>query len=502
MKFKKAIYNKKFALLSFITTSTFIFIAIHLFHLQIINNEFYKSEVSSAVIKQHKIAAPRGNILDRNGIVLASNYFDGYSFKRAYNANTATQHLIGYVGRITMPILETDNDDGLYAYDDTIGKSGLEYIYNHQLHGVNGANKYVVTANGVELPIPNRFLRDSYVKPVKGIELNLSIDDRIQLVFAKEIGNRNGAGVMLDVNTGAVIALYSSPVFDQGHITGSFKNASYPLINRTMMGYAPGSTFKLVTALAALELGIITPDTKFDCPGYYDAGGRRWLCWKHGVLGDGHGKIALNEAIKSSCDVFFYQLAKKVGLVNIIRYAHMLGFDEYTGIDLDSETKGNLPKTKTEGELLNSVIGQGEVLATPLQLARAYGAIVNGGKLYRPQIVNAPSVLIQDNNFNPANVEILMNAMYDVVNTEGGTAYYSAGKIAGIEIGGKTGSAQTAAIDKKTKDNGVFVGYFPIKNPKVVVCILVEQAEHGSLIAPIAFKAIQEYAKYNAPIKN
>lgn len=553
-------YIKKLNRLVLFISIMFIAITSYCFFLQIINYNLYNDEVKSNIIKYRKLPAPRSDIIDRNGVVIASSVYQNdlyiipYYFidsidlicnnvklncndlaqkikkyplnriliasniddrmainlklipglsvfryaKRQYHADTFSSHVVGYVGRINRDMLETHNSESLYADNDIVGKTGIEFIYNEHLHGLNGMERYVIMANGLELLSPNRFLTGpSIVKPKKNNEIILSIDTNIQAVFAKEIGDRVGAAVMMDVNSGAVLAMYSSPEFNPENVRNSFNNENHPLVNRALSGYAPGSTFKLITALAALELGIITTDTLFDCSGYYFYGGRIWHCWKHGKLGPGHGKIKLRDAIKRSCDVFFYNLSQKVGLKNIIKYAEMLGFNQYSGIDIDGDNKGSIVgKIIYGGSTINTVIGQGEVLVTMLQLANAYATIINGGTLRSPKInsANIP-IILKENNFNKDNIKILMDAMWAVINEDGGTSFYS--KLPGLEVAGKTGSAQRISLGKNgKKDSGLFVGYYPVNNPQVVIAITIEGSEHGSLISPIAFKAFEVYKKY------
>ena len=563
MKFNQRKYIKKFNLIGLVISSIFLSLILYSSRLQLANHSDFSSEVIANTIKQRKLPADRGDIVDRNGVILASTQYQNdlyiipYYFnddinlicssikidcsallqkikkyplnriliakdidesiatnfksirglfvfrfsKRQYNMESATAHIIGYVGRINRGMLDTENDDSMYADDDIVGRAGLEGIYNRELHGINGAEQYVVRANGLELLSPNKFLPKSKViiKPVKGNNLVLSLDDRIQLIFANEIGYRSGAAVMIDVHTGAILAMYSSPAFDPKQIRNVFGDKDHPLINRAVSAYAPGSTFKLVTVLAALELGIITPHSKEECHGSYGFGGRTWHCWKH----EGHGPLDLRDAIKHSCDIYFYQLAQKVGLANIILYAKKLGFSEFTGVDLDVEARGSLPgiKGSSPGVLLNTVIGQGVVQVTPLQLANAYATIVNGGELHTPRLAAFGSpIIVNSNHFKKETIDFIMDALYAVVNEEGGTSYY--GRIPSIEIAGKTGTAQIAALDKKKKDNAWFVGFYPVIKPQIAVCIFVEAGEHGSSVAPIGFKAIQEYSKAHAPISN
>lgn len=523
IKLNKTIYNRKYNIINTIFIILFSFIIIYFSYLQIYKHKSFITQVNLNCIKQTKIPAPRGNITDRNGILLATTIYKNNlyitphnydlksicnnstincldifsSIKRKYIAGTATSHIIGYLGRIDRNTLEVDNPDALFADDDLIGQSGIEYIYNRELHGINGYEKYIVMANGVELSSPNRFIakNEEFTSPIIGNSITLSIDDRIQVLFAKEIGNRQGAAVMIKPSTGAIIAMYSSPSFDPNNIYSSFKDINYPLMNRALIPYAPGSTFKIITVLAALELGVINTHTIFDCPGYYRYGGRVFHCWKH----HGHGKIDMREAIKGSCDVYFYQLALKVGLQSINKYAHMLGLGEYTSIDLNNDAQGHIPLYKKyNGDVLNTAIGQGSVQVSPLQLADAYAAIINSGILYAPKIVLNNSderILLKNNSFKKENIKFIMNALYAVVNEEGGTAYHV--RLQQLGIAGKTGTAQIAGLDKKKKENAWFVGYWPSDMPKIIVSIFVEGAGHGSSVAPIAFKAIELYSSIN-----
>lgn len=562
MKFNNRQYIKKFGITGLTVSFIFIIIFVYAFRLQIIDHDILNNEVISNTIKQRKLPAPRGAIFDRNSVLLASTWYQNdlyiipyyfhsninivcndvgincselllkitkaqlnrtlvaqnisdelahkYNYisgllvfryaKRLYNTDSFVAHIVGYVGKINRTMLDVDNDDALYADDDFVGKSGIENIYNHELHGINGVEQYVVRANGLELLNPNRFLPQNkiIIEPIKGASNILSVDNNIQSVFAKEIGEKNGAAVMLDVHNGSVLAMYSSPTFNANNIKSVFGNVNHPLINRAISSYAPGSTFKIVTALAALESGVIDVYEKQECHGSYNFVGRTWHCWKH----EGHGAIDLRDGIKRSCDIYFYQLAQKVGLKNIIIYAKKLGFGNPTNIDLDEESSGKLPVIRNNGGvLLNTVIGQGVVQVTPLQLANAYASIVNGGTLYVPKmLLGAKPTVLQYNYFKQTTINFLMDALYAVVNEENGTAYYS--KVPDIEVGGKTGTAQIAGLDKKTKDNAWFVAYYPATNPKIVVCVFVEAGEHGSSVAKIAFKAIDEYRKKYALIKN
>lgn len=557
MKFHQNKYYKKYSLLYLYVYIITAILICYSFNIQVLNSTYYSNEVYTNTVKIRKITAARGNIVDRNNMVLAATtytydlyvlpyYFHDidmlcanikldcddlrYRFdkyprnriliksnineelsktfqsipglfvfktpKREYNTETATTHIVGYVGRIGRGVLETENDDAFYANDDLVGISGLEYIYNKEIHGLNGYEQHIVMANGLELLNPNRFLSvDKLIASShSGNNLILSIDTRIQLAFAEALGNKSGAAVMMDIASGSIISLYSNPSYDPLHTSQVFSRSDYPLYNRAINAYSPGSTFKLITALAALELGIITPKQIFDCPGYYMLGGRAFRCWNH----KGHGKLNLREAIKRSCDVYFFSLAQKVGLANINKYARMLGISQFTGIDLDGESAGQLPvlKNATGGDLLNAVIGQGVVRASPLQLVNAYATIVNGGELLQPKLVmNGEKVVLKKNNFKKKNIDFLLNAMYGVINEEGGTGYWS--KSSFITIAGKTGSAQLIAVGKKgPKDNAFFVGLYPVINPKIAFCVFIENGEHGSSAIPIANHAVEEYAKH------
>lgn len=561
-KINKRNYNARFNYLQVVSGIVFVFLIIYIAHLQLTNNSTYKAEVQTNTIKQRKIPALRGNIFDRNGVLLASSYytydlyiiphyyhdkpelvcdslpincstfsrnikqhdlnrflivkniskelaaeFEGISglyvekkAQRQYYNETATSHIIGYVGKVGQSVIETDNEDELYANDDVIGKSGIEKVYDRELHGMNGKEEYVVRASGLELLPNNKYLSgNGVVQAVSGNDVVLNIDSSIQELFAREIGFRNGAAVMLDINTGAVLSLYSSPAFDPSHI--SLVSKDHELINKALSGYAPGSVFKIIMGLAALESGIIDEHHREVCRGYLDAGGREWKCWKHGALGS-HGIIDFHDAIKSSCDVYWYEIGLKLGLGQINKYARMLGIGEVSGIDTTGEQKGNMPKTSTKiGEILNTSIGQGEVLITPLQLALSYSTILNGGKLLQPQIVmNSDEPIVKrDNHFSKHTIEVLKSAMYDVLNAPGGTAYNA--RIPDVIAGGKSGSIQRQALVKKggLTDNAAFVGYWPVDKPQIVVAVYVEGAIHGSLVAPIVLKAMKRYDEEQTP---
>lgn len=566
MKYKYRHYATRFNFLETSIIIVFLFLVCMAFNLQVLNNHTFNAEIQANVFKKRKLSAPRGDILDRNGVVLASttyqndlyilpHYFhdNPYSVcdllaincstlitkinkqslnkilvaqnvndelammfkcipglsilriaKRNYNTDTATPHIVGYIGKIDRSTLELNNDNGIYANDDYIGWSGLEAVYDKALHGINGYEQYVMTANGLELANPNNFLsvNSDVIPPIKGTNLYTSIDSRLQELMAREIGYRNGAGVVLNVNDGSVLALYSSPNFDPNNIKSVFRDNNHPLLNRALRTYAPGSTFKLIVALAALETGVIKPNETFNCPGYFKFGGRRWKCWKSGKHGNGHGKVDFRKAIKESCDVYFYELSLRVGLKNINKYAKMLGFGEYTRIDLTGDDKGNLQPLSTRGgDLLNSSIGQGKVQVSPLQLAMAYSTIVNNGKLYQPKIIIGEPVIVKQNQFKPETIRFLKEAMWAVVNEENGTAF--ANRINGLGVIGKSGTSQTGSLKGKSKDNAWFVSIYNYEHPEIVVVVFVESGGHGaSTSAPITFKIIQAYSQLNVPISN
>ena len=427
-------------------------------------------------------------------------------------------HVLGYVG----PVAEGEKKNNpLYLVPGyKIGKSGLEKYYDERLQGVSGTVKLEVNAYG---RIMKEIERDA---GKEGKSLTISIDSRLQKQAYEAFGEQSGAAVVLNVKTGEILALVSTPSFDPNLFTNgiSYKhwdmllnNERTPLINKAVSGqYSPGSTFKVVVALAALESGMIDEHTRYYCSGGLDIGNTRFHCWKHA----GHGSLNVVEALKYSCDIFFYETAMRVGIDRIHDMAVKLGLGEPLNIGLDNEKGGNIPtqnwkKNKygvawSKGDDANSGIGQGYVLVTPLQLVTMLSRVVNGGYAIKPTFVKADGNTLQNVkklNISTKNIEIIKRGMFEVVNGAGGTAGRAKFNVDGAKMGGKTGTTQVRRISMKERASGIirddnlpwrlrnhalFIGFTPIDNPQYAVAVVVEHGSSGSgVAAPIAGKILQ-----------
>ncbi len=444
--------------------------------------------------------------------------------RRLYPRNGFMAHLIGYVGEVSEDMLNQPQWE-LYNPGDVVGKSGVELQYNQLLMGKNGSRQVVVNSHGKEVGE----LEEKPAEPGKPLKLTIDID--LQIAAEQALAGRNGAIVAMDPRTGEILAMASRPTFDPNNFAVRIKHDEWaklvndddhPLLNKAIQAQlAPGSVFKIIMATAGLQEGI-AQDMKVVCRGGATFYGRYFKCWvlaEHRV----HGVVEISKAIYQSCDVFFYTLAERLGIGRIAKYATMFGLGQKTGIDLPQEASGVMPSEEWKirnykqkwyaGETISVGIGQGAVAATPIQLARAIGAIASGGILQRPHVTRPtdlppnviPASAVSDEVKVPIdaqNWEIITDAMANVVNP-GGTAALS--HLQGIDFAGKTGSAQTisnalkaklgAAGKTKFKDNGWFAGVEPRRNPEIVVCALLEEGEHGYLAARTAAQVIKAYVE-------
>ena len=446
------------------------------------------------------------------------------AYRRLYPRNGFMAHLIGYVGEVTEDMLNQPQFE-LYNPGDVVGVSGVERQYNTALMGKNGARRAVVNSHGREVGLLGE------TPAVLGKQLKLTVDIDLQIAAEEALEGKNGAIVAMDPRTGEILAMVSRPTFDpqsfsvrvsRDQWSKLVNDENHPLMNKAIQAQlAPGSTFKIIMATAGLQEGI-AQDLHVNCTGGGTFYGRYFKCWiaaRHQT----HGAVDIVKGIYQSCDVFFYTLGEKLGIDRIAKYATALGMGQKTGIDLPQEVSGVMPSAEWKvrkfkqkwfaGETISVSIGQGAVAATPIQMARAFGAIASGGRLVRPHVTNptdlppgiipAQSVLDEVTiPIDPKNWEIITDAMAQVVSPVG-TAGASA--IKGVDMAGKTGSAQTvsnalkakmSASDKsKYKDNGWFVGVEPRRNPEIVVCALEEEGEHGSLAAHAVASVIQAYVE-------
>lgn len=445
---------------------------------------------------------------------------------REYMHGKVGAPFLGYMGKITEYELKLHPD---MHGDDLIGKSGMEKSWEGYLHGKDGLIQRVTDALGREVR-SNLFQEDLEKKAsVTGADVVLSIDLDIQNAAEEALGDRYGAVVAIDPRTGEVLALVSHPTFDpRDFIKGIdakqwnelVKDPSFPLTNRATQGvYPPGSVFKIVTAAAALEEGVINTTTPFYCPGVYKFGKKTFRCWKEG----GHGWMNLHQAIVGSCDVYFYNVAQRLGIDRFARYIKGFGFGTPTGVDLN-EKVGTSPsrewKLKTikkpwyDGETIVTGIGQGYVSVTPLQIAVMTSAVANGGTLLKPQIVkeiisSQGTTLFEyspkENGRLPVDkrvMNIIKDALIGVVNEPNGTG--KASKLDRMLVAGKTGTAQIIAqgpgggkyARADQKDHAWFTSYAPAEDPEIAVTVLVEHGgKGGEVAAPIAKQILEAYLK-------
>ena len=428
---------------------------------------------------------------------------------RGYLFGSTGAHLIGYLGKMT-PKQSNDPQFRDVPRDAFVGQWGVEKLFDKTLRGVAGQRVIEVDALGREI----RLLLEK--PPIKGEDLTLSIDIALQSEAEKAYQGRTGALVALRPDTGEMLGYVSSPSFDPNKFakgiasdewTSLSQDKNLPMLNRAIQSqYPPGSTFKIIMAIAGLEEGVITDSTKVDCRGGISYGKWHFGCWRKG----GHGSVSLHRAVVESCDVYFYDVGKRLGIDRIYKYATKFGLGKETGTSLGVEKKGLIPNTKWKmetkkaqwflGETFVNSIGQGYVSVTPVQMAVMMSAVSNGGKVYRPTILKGASPeLVMKADVKPETIETIKEYLKGVVNEPGGTG--GAAKSAVTIIGGKTGTAQVVGLRKDSKflsekfrDHAWFVAFAPVDKPEVAMSVLVEHGGHGgSAAAPIAKKAIEAY---------
>ena len=425
--------------------------------------------------------------------------------QRVYPNSRFAAHLLGYVREANDEQLK----QGRYRRGDMVGQTGLERLLDEFLRGKDGGERIEVDAMGR----PVRLVQST--EPHPGAQVVTTVNRRVQEVAEKLMEGKTGAVVVMDPRNGDVLAMVSTPAFEIDRFTGTIdrdawlrvmKDPEFPLLNRTIQSqYPPGSIFKMVLTAAGLQEGTLTPSDSVHCQGEFPFGGRVFRDWKK----EGHGTVDLMGAMAQSCDVFFYNAGLKVGAPAMAKYASAFGFGVATGIELGTEKLGLIPAPKSlrkgkppvwhAGETVNMSIGQGRLLATPMQIARFMSAIANGGVLWKPRLVQRierpdRGVVWSDAGtvnghveLNPAVWAFLRRSLWAVVNTSNGTGI--AARIPGLDIAGKTGTAQTIANSKSEKgqDHAWFASFAPARDPEVVIVVLVERGGHGgSMAAPIA----------------
>jgi penicillin-binding protein 2 len=453
------------------------------------------------------------NALDLPGVAIE----EGQS--RVYPYGEKFAHILGYVAAVSET--EIDGDPLLQVPGFRIGKAGIEKGYEASLRGIGGSSQLEVNAVG-------RIVRELDRKDGEpGSDLTLAIDLDLQNVAVQRLGSESGAAVVVDVDSGEVLAMASTPAYDPGAFNrgltpqewrGLASDPKSPLTNKAIAGlYAPGSTFKPVVALAALERGAINPSTPIFCSGALSLRNMQFHCWRRG----GHGSLALREALTQSCDCYFYEAARRVGVDQIAEMGHRLGLGAPLGVDLPHERGGFLPTRDWKmatfgtqwsmGETIITGIGQGYVLSTPLQLAVMAARIANGGRPIVPRIVRDANLAasigfrpaeVGDLGLRAAHIKVVQDGMNNVVNTARGTANGAAIRIPGFAMAGKTGTSQVRRISRaerrsgviknehlpwEKRDHALFIGYAPVGKPRYAIAVVIEHGGAGSkAAAPVA----------------
>jgi len=449
--------------------------------------------------------------------------------RRNYLFEDFGSHMIGYTGEISQEELDESKAE-IYQGGDQIGKRGFEKFYEEELRGEKGTLYMEVDAHGFE----QRQLKGK--EPLPGNDLQLTIDLDLQLEAENALAGKAGAVIAMDVNSGRILAFASAPPVHLEDFVGGISTSNWqallndikrPLVHKTIQGqYPPGSTYKVVTALAGLSKGVIDANTVFYCSGSMVFGNRRYGCWKEG----GHGPVSLHRALAESCDVYFYQVGLRVGVDALAEYANRMGLGHKTGIDFEYEKSGLIPTANwkklakgerwQEGETLSISIGQGFNLVTPLQVCQMTSALANGGTLYKPFLVEkildpegqvvkdfAPTVEVELAGMDKY-LELIRDGLVGAVNDRHGTGKEA--RLKGITVAGKTGTAQVVTMEKfkevseedveyKHRDHAWFTSFAPAENPEIAVTVLVEHGGHGgSAAAPVAKKVLAKYfAKKN-----
>ncbi|SNB61413.1 peptidoglycan glycosyltransferase [Arboricoccus pini] len=461
---------------------------------------------------------------------------------RSYPAGDLFSHVLGYTGPASRDDIERETDPLFRLPDFRTGKAGIERAYDAELRGKAGIERLEVNAIGREIRELDNIEGDS------GDDLTLSIDlDLQRYAFERLSEHRAAAAVIVEIATGAVRCMASVPSYDPGTFTNPLPpdvwaalrdDPAHPLINKCVRGqYPPGSTFKMMTALAALEAGVVTPQTRVNCPGSMQLGNLTFHCWRKG----GHGSLNIVQAIAHSCDVFFYEMARRVGVDTLAQTSHRFGLGAPLGIDLPGEQGGIVPTVAWKkkrfgqawqrGETLITGIGQGYMLTTPLQLAVMTARLANGGREVHPWLVRGKDAHVAEGTggnanslgLKPENLKLVLQGMFDVVNANYGTGRGAAipqnGIFQGIRLAGKSGTAQVRRISMASRlsgaykrknrpweelDHALFVAFAPFDDPKYAAGVIVEHGEGGAKVAgPVArdliMKAI-ELDHLNGPL--
>ncbi len=433
---------------------------------------------------------------------------------REYLYGKVASHVIGYLGKIN-PLQAHDPDLRQMPPDAFTGQWGIEKLFDKDLRGLAGERIIEVDAIGREL----KKLQE--VNSLMGKDLRLSIDINVQKAAEEAFGNKNGALVAIKPDSGEILAMVSLPSFDPNAFSRGINTKEWikiiedrkkPMLNRAIQSqYPPGSIFKIITAIAALEEGVIDPQTKVNCTGSLNYGKWTFGCWQK----KGHGSVDMHKAIVESCDVYFYEIGKRLGIDRIYKYSILFGLGKETGIEMFplKERKGLIPNAEWKREKTNlpwylgdtfiSAIGQGFITMTPIQAALMTATFANGGYIYKPTFTIGGYEPLQRITLKPETIRIVRDALLGVVNEPGGTAWSSRSTL--TTIAGKTGTAQVIGKDKKVSgerfiDHAWFVAFAPVDKPEIAVSVFVEHGgSGGATAAPIAKKTIEAYFQNNKP---
>ena len=439
---------------------------------------------------------------------------------REYPNRLLAAHLLGYIGEASEKELESKGFED-YNPGDYVGKNGIERALENDIRGSDGGRQLEVDARGRVL----RTISESY--PTVGNSVVLTIDAAVQKEAERSFGDQAGAAVAIEVNTGEILAFVSNPVFDPALFSGKMPpdvwkgyldDKRHPLENKALSGqYPPGSTFKMITALAGLQHNKITDSTSINCNGIHELGTSTFRCWNK----KGHGTTNLRKSLRESCDVFYYQLGEKLGVDKIAAAAKEFKLGTPLGVELLHERSGLIPTTEWklkrfgkrwyQGETLPVAIGQGAVTMTPVQLASMTATIANEGTIYRPHLVKrivdsdgktireTSNEIIGTTSFSKESFRLVKLGMLAVVNEPGGTG--SMARLYDVKVAGKTGTSQVVKLrDSKSgtpyqyRDHALFVAFAPFEKPEIAVAVVVEHGEHGgAAAAPIAGRILRAY---------
>ncbi len=468
-------------------------------------------------IDRDTLAAIESNKPDLSGITIEVNYL------RDYPEGKLGSLLVGYLGKPNKKDLKRFH---LTNLDINVGKTGIEETFENDLRGSNGINYKVIDALGRQVK-SKLFQKDIENKEtLPGNDIHLTIDIELQKKAEQLLKKKRGSIIVVNVNSGEVLVMASSPSFDpvlfvngiqQSDWNELTNNEYHPMLNRSIRGtYAPGSTFKIVTALGALKENIIDEETTIFCPGHYKVGKKKFKCWKH----YGHGWVNLRSAIAQSCDVFFYITAEELGIDRISKYAKIFGFGSGTGIEL-SEKDGLVPNRSWKykqfkepwykGETVITSIGQGYLNVTPLQITMMTASVANGGTVLKPILIKRISDLEGKNTmvsssevlsilpFDETQIKMVQDSLISAVNEESGTGKRA--KVKHGTVAGKTGTAQVISSKTKSKkeiykDHAWFTAYYPAEKPEIAITVLIENGGSGGAVAaPLAKDIFDLYFK-------